>query len=211
MRIINITMLLAAVLTLASCGNIKKKIARLLEDDDNTQTEQIDNNDLADILDDADGDSNTANTATPTSSTNDEAQLKELTKQFYANSFKAKPVLKMLTPEFENTMRRCQSKAGYDGVKGYISFILWNAWGDGGTEYDIASYDANVTKVYIDSDGDEAEVKVSLAMKYREIGNSNFTDLVEFERVNGKWMIDDIERDGTSLKKYFYQNPLVMP
>lgn len=140
------------------------------------------------------------------------AAYKKIVETFYAKSSKALPVLPSFSTRFSNVMKKCQGNAGYNGVKGYIRYCFWQNWyncSDGECEsYKTSNWSYNYT------DATHVTVNVKLTSKLIQPDNISypvFNDSFHLVKISGTWKIDDIIRNGKSLRTLFSNNFPTIP
>ena len=122
------------------------------------------------------------------------------------------PILPMTAPSFDSALRNCQARSGYNGVKGTVSYMLWQNWLNA-SDRSITSFTPVCGEVN-STDATHASCAVTLRCNVSAPeGNLSvvFNDRFEFLKVGGTWKIDDIVRDGQSLKAYWSQNNVYIP
>lgn len=131
---------------------------------------------------------------------------------FYNKSYNAQPILSMTSPSFDKALRTCQARSDYNGQKGTICYMLWQHWLYG-SAYWISSYTPIYGTVKM-TDTTHANclvnLKYILEVEDRQEHN-HFDDNFKFVKINGIWKIDDIVRDGTSMKSYWTRNNVYIP
>lgn len=132
----------------------------------------------------------------------------KLAETFYAKVTKASPILPMFTSDFENVMRHAQSSVGENGIKGYNKY----AFGGCG-RYGSEAYEDKYGWTLGEAEGvSDTEIiqHVTFKIHYECPDRSfweSYNDKMHFVKVGNSWKINDIVRDGQSLKEQYRKNP----
>lgn len=144
------------------------------------------------------------------------SELSAIVRKFHKNTLNAEPILPLMTNDFARVLRKAQSDTGNDGIRGYTRYAFIGSFFS--TDTDILSYTERFGEMEVMSEA-YATLKCNITFRVQGpdgIRNSTYFDTFYFERYQGEWKIDEIERgfeEGPSaqLKEQYRQYPPFIP